>query len=646
MRLGSAYPQTTLLHIEKGLAMIDNEKPTRKRHRTSGTLLLSFLIALGAVACSSDAGEEPAPNDDPQLDAGTDADGEKDAGEDPDAGDDADTGDSGDPDAGDDADTEDPVVARVEVTPTESEVKERRPVQLSAKAFGEDDAELEDATITWASSDEDLATVDENGLVSTLRPGEVTITASSGGESAEATITITESTVASLEVEGDGIDVPLDGSITIPVTVKDEEGYELLGRELSFTSDDESIATVDEDGKVSGVDLGETKITVGIGDLEDSIDVRVVHRFAQIFAGHFHTCGLTERGRAFCWGRNQMGQVGVGKIEPWETESEPVRVLIDESISFQTLALGEKHSCGLTTDEKVWCWGSNEYGQLGEDPDEFVYSTIPVELEGLSFKALTSMADSLCGLDEKGHAHCWGYNSGDTEFGNPDVTTASPTPVAVAPPEGETDPLAFTELGHGFYHSCGLTADGRLFCWGHGSHGQIGNGESKSVARPVQVLTAQKVTKFALMGRSTCAMRDDDKTYCWGHNGYYQVAVDPETTWDLPVLSLRPDEGDIVPVSFGFGEMHACALDDDGKAHCWGANTSGQLGRYIEGDNKGWIDEIEADKRFTSIVAGSLHTCGLADDGKTYCWGSNMYGQFGNGLTNQGGRELEAVKGQ
>jgi len=630
----------------------------RFRSTKSTALLLSSLLALGAVACGSDAEDPLPPNGDPQLDAGTDthddgdADVEDDAGDD--AGDDADAGDSGDElDAGDDADPNDSgagdadivEVARVEVTPEETELKERRTVQLSAAAYDADDAVIIDAEITWSSSDEDLATVDENGLVTTLRPGEVTITASAGDESAEATITITESTIASLEVEGDTIDVPLDGSLALPVKVKDDEGYELLGRELSFTSEDESIATVDEDGNVSGVDLGNTKITVGIDEFEETIDVHVVHRFNQIFAGHYHTCGLTQRGRAWCWGRNDMGQVGVGKIEAWETEAQPVRVVIDESISFQTLALGEKHSCGLTTDEKVFCWGSNASGQLGQEPADLARSTVPIELDDRSFKTLSSMADALCGLDENGHAYCWGYNSGDTELGNPDVTQPSPTPVPVAAPEEASDPIAFAELRHGFYHSCGLTASGRLYCWGYGPHGQIGHGKNESVAKPVQVLAGQKVTKFALTGRSTCALRDDDRTYCWGHNGYYQVVLDPEESWNLPVLSFRPEE--FVPASFGFGEMHACALDDDGKAHCWGANTNGQLGRYIEGDNKGWIAPIEpADKRFTSIVAGTHHTCGIADDGKTYCWGSNVYGQLGNGVTNQGGRELEEVKGQ
>lgn len=213
------------------------------------------------------------------------------------------------------------------------------------------------------------------------------------------------------------------------------------------------------------------------------------------------------------------------------------------------------------------------------------------------------------------------------------MTSPSPTPVAVAPPEGETDPIAFIELQHGFYHSCGLTADGRLFCWGYGKNGQIGNGQSLSVAPPVQVAGAKKITQFALTGRSTCALREDEHTYCWGHNGYYQVVLDSEASWDLPVLSFRPYE--FVPVSFGFGEMHACAR---------GANTLGQLGRATEGDNKGWIDEVETDLRFTSLVAGSLHTCGLAEDGKTYCWGSNLYGQLGNG--GGGGSQFEPVIGQ
>lgn len=602
------------------------------RHRFSriATLLLSSsLLVTGAVACSSsDAGEDP-PAGDP-IDAGSDA------SDIPDAADDSDSGDlDAGPDAEDDADTEDPNVARVEVTPAAATVKEGRTVQLEAKAFDAEDAELSDVEIEWTTEDEKLATVDSAGLVTSLRPGEVTITATAGDKSAKATLTITESTVESFELGAATTEVPLDGSVTLVVTIKDDEGFELL-RDIDFTSDDESKAVVDEDGKVSGVDLGEATITAKLGDLEESIDLSVVLRFSRIFASSDNTCGLTPIGRAFCWGGNGAGQLGNGD-ESGEPKAAPVRVAVDPPVFFQTLALGDRHACGLTHDEKVWCWGSNSSGQLGKTPGSPTSSATPEELSDRSYKKLTSMTDGLCGLDANGHAHCWGYSSGDMELGDPDVIAPSASPVAVATPDGETEPLAFTELRHGQFHSCGSTNDGRLFCWGRNVDGQLGNNSTVSVAVPVQILSSKKVIDFELGDAFTCAVQEGDNTWCWGNNHRYQVAVDPEPTWPVPVLSFRPNE--FVPQSFGFGAMHACAIDKDHRAHCWGNNGALQLGRETGAEIRAGIDEVEGGHRFTSIVAGSSHTCGLSQDGKTYCWGKNNSGQLGQGTIDDGGAE-------
>lgn len=582
----------------------------RSRVSKNAALLLSSLLALGVVACSSDSAET-SPIDDRA-------------------------------DAGNDVDTEDPSPARIEVTPAQASVVERRTVQLAAKAFDTEDAEMDGITITWASSDEQLATVDEAGLVSSLRPGEVTIVASASGKSASATITITEAAVASLELGADKDEVSVDGSIKLIATAKDEDGVELLGRSIVFESEDEAKAVVDEDGKVTGVSPGETKIKASIGGSEEAVDLRVVHRFQSIFAGAEHTCGLTALGRAWCWGSNNSGNLGNGDVTR-KSQTSPVRVVIDPAISFETMALGGELSCGLTKDRAVWCWGDNTNLALGRDDSTLKISATPLRLDDRSYPKLSVMESAVCGLDDEGFAHCWGLNSSNHELGDPDVDENSATPVAVSAPEGQSKPVAFIELHHGRYHSCGLTALGEAYCWGTNWRGQLGDGTTNSRARPFEPLSGVKVTALGLGAHYTCARTAAETTYCFGDNEYQQVEEGDLPKSELP--AERFDETVFVPASFALGLRHGCALDADGRAHCWGSNGRGQLGRSTNEDIAG-LGEVEGDLRFKSLVSGDSHVCGLATDGKTYCWGTNYDGELGIGTDGEGIEKPTMVVGQ
>ena len=473
----------------------DELRLMRARFSRSASSLLSSLLALGAVACGS-GGDAVGPEAEPVLDGGADdaKDGDVDpgvdAGADADTDTDADVGDAdteGDADVeadggvdadadADDADVDDadandadpdadvaPAPARIEVTPDAPSVVEGRTVKLVAKGYDDDDDEI-DVDVTWSSSDETRATVDDTDLVTTLRPGTVTITATASGKSDAATITITESTAVSIRFEAGTADVPLDGPVQLRAIVEDAEGYELLGRDVVFESEDESIVTVTPDGIATGVEVGEATIKVKLGAIERSLDVRVVLRFAEIVASYRNTCGLTAGGRAWCWGDNTYGQLGIGTkgAQPYDA---PQRVGMDPDLSFETLKLGAWFTCALSTEKEVWCWGNNVDTVLGLPFVDLLDSSTPRLVPDREYEKLSAMQWAVCGLDTEGFAHCWGSGSVRYELGA-NVIVDTPTPVAVSAPEGEASPVSFVELRHGDYFSCGLTGTGRLYCWG------------------------------------------------------------------------------------------------------------------------------------------------------------------------------------
>lgn len=585
---------------------------TRGRLSRTAAFLLLSIFAWGVTACGSDADESPPPAQ-PGLDAGDDANGG-----DGDAGVDADTDADTDADASDD----EPVFTRIEVTPASASVVERRTVQLSAKALDQYDADIDIDVIEWASSDEELATVDETGLVTSIRPGTVTITASAGGKSDEATITITESPVASLLLQADPTELAVDTDTTLEVVVKDAEGYELFGRTVVFESADEEIATVSEDGTITGTGPGEVAIRAKVDSVEESIDIRVFHRFTKLVAGPFQTCGFTVRDRAWCWGWNGNGQLGKGEATPNE-QPVPVRVAIDDALA--TVVMTEYAACGLSQSGEVWCWGDNTYAGLGVPKDDVAKSFTPIQLTDRFYRALSAMGHAFCGLDADGHAHCWGYsNPSYFEFGDPGFSGFSHLPVATHAPEGEDDPAAFTELRHGYNFSCGLTAAGKLYCWGRNDSHQLGDETSTSRAHAVAPFGDEVVESFDLGHDFACATTAD-ATYCWGQNAFGQAIFGGDKDG---IAEPTPRFGEMKVASFALGYEHGCLLDEDGQAHCWGNNRYLQLGRSMPQPSLD-VGAIESDLRFTQLVSGEGHLCGLATDGKTYCWGYNGSGQLG-----------------
>ena len=186
---------------------------------------------------------------------------------------------------------------------------------------------------------------------------------------------------------------------------------------------------------------------------------------------------------------------------------------------FSTISAGKEHSCALTVDGTAFCWGSNEFGQLGTASDDAKCfredrpiacrrAPRPVNTT-LVFKRIAAGGSHTCGLGNDDRVYCWGDNLHGA-IGDPNVRTA-PTPTAVLTSERFVDVVA------GGSHSCALRGDGAAFCWGENTDGQLGLavvGNGTTV--PTQAQTSQRFASLAAGQRRTCARVPDGTTYCWG----------------------------------------------------------------------------------------------------------------------------------
>lgn len=214
--------------------------------------------------------------------------------------------------------------------------------------------------------------------------------------------------------------------------------------------------------------------------------------FDSLAIGQDHTCGLTSAGAAWCWGTNDHGQLGDGT-----TTDRAAPVQVQGGHTFVQIASGWNHTCGRTAAGEIWCWGDGSNGQMADDHrDE---SATPVSVDGAP--ALTAISGS-CALSS-GSAWCWATNAG-------------PAAQQVVGATGLEWLSSYGQLW--FRRSCGLRASGELLCWGSNYSGEFGNGTySNTYTAPVPAGSGInfKEVSFASYG-TACGIGLDGKTYCWG----------------------------------------------------------------------------------------------------------------------------------
>lgn len=286
-------------------------------------------------------------------------------------------------------------------------------------------------------------------------------------------------------------------------------------------------------------------------------------------------------------GMLRVGEDGIATLEgqtPAGTFALPVRVW---SLAAAQVSTNGETSCALQSDGPVVCWGATEVATRGG------FSLAPREIGFGGFSTLTLGRSYGCGLRPGGAAACWGSN----EFGQLGMGS---TAASSATPRDVVGGMTFTALSSGNSHTCAIATDGSAWCWGLANGGTTGDGR---------------------YGGNICG-------------SLQSCAIHP-----VAVASSRTFQ------SIAAGGSHACAVDTEGQAWCWGWNGSGQLG--VSGvtcrgggnvaNDPGFPcaiipQAVAGGRRFTTIAAGDFHTCGLTADGAAWCWGGNSSGQLGADL--------------
>jgi len=337
------------------------------------------------------------------------------------------------------------------------------------------------------------------------------------------------------------------------------------------------------------------------------------------------TCSVLDDDVLWCWGRNNLGQLGTGKATSggvgsvWPVASAAVGKVL-------AVAVGGEHVCAIDSKSKIRCWGQNMYGQLGRGPGAPKNTPVPAQIKStLSFVQVAASISHTCAIDIKGAVHCWGLGGsgclGDGNGKNSDV------PVKVQALS------AVERITVGEHFSCAKTLNQDVWCWGTNGKGQLGDGKggtSKWSNVPVKLpVVAGKALDVAAGRDHACARTTAGEVLCWGANNHAQLGQGKVSQYEA---SPKPVTLPLKAQEISVGEHNTCAWRPNDKAWCWGRNIAGQTGRAKSSMVKSPA-EIKGLLELEEMAVGENHICAAVAGAKVACWGDNYNGQLGIGTS-------------
>lgn len=295
-------------------------------------------------------------------------------------------------------------------------------------------------------------------------------------------------------------------------------------------------------------------------------------KFVSISAGSRHTCAITTRREALCWGANDLGQVD--EI----TATSPVPKQIAGSLGWTQISAGYSHTCAIRTDGAAFCWGANNRGQLGNGVAGSVSGVVRVLIPA-PVASISAGQERSCARTTTGAVYCWGATWFERREGL-EYTRAQPTPLLVprAP--------AMRLVAVGTFTTCGADVSGMAYCWEANPRGGMGTGLPDGSTIPLRVASQLEFVQLSAGIVQTCGVVANGAGYCWGDDTFGQLGVPPSrlvercTDQRLP-CSTTPvavyGRQQFTEISTGFGS-HTCGVTVRGNLYCWGLGVSGQRG--------------------------------------------------------------------
>ncbi len=452
---------------------------------------------------------------------------------------------------------------------------------------------------------------------------------------------------------------------------------------FTVTAGDRFFCTISNEGKNTLGNYGNLYCAgdnssgqVGIGDISNA-ETRLSQvgnkKYISVSAGRAHACAVTVDQKVECWGNNHLGQLSYDPRYIYiSTTPEEITSTIDMNfsfINFSSVFLFNNSSCAITIDGIPYCFGDNNFGQLGGVPqegsvlvkDEFgnsFYSHFnpKTPFAGLSFPfvSLTGNSRSTCGLTENNSMQCWGFISKNTytslSVGDENLcgvsyngqrafcsSSMNGLPNDLANPWNSpiTTPWAsqqrFLQVSVGKTHTCGASSNGELYCWTNPNS----SSSVQNIYPEVVSSVTSKISKIVLGQNHACLINQNDGSMkCTGNNSDGQLGDGTYNNTSMLSQFVSVTAPHVSFTDLAMTKSSTCAISSSNDVYCFGSNQFGELGIGSSVKNSSVPEKI-VNLKLSSISAGLNHYCGIVldatqNENKMVCWGDNSFQQTGS----------------
>ncbi|MFV0485513.1 MAG: RCC1 domain-containing protein [Candidatus Saccharimonadales bacterium] len=354
----------------------------------------------------------------------------------------------------------------------------------------------------------------------------------------------------------------------------------------------------------------------------------------QVGTGSAHSVALTESGKVFTWGSNYYGALGNGT---YTDSSLPQDITARFGSETVTKLVVNGPTFAFTESGKIFAWGYNGYGALGTG--DTVHHNTPQDItskfgsETVSY--IYSNVYSSYAITTSGKVFAWGENaSGQLGTGN---TTNSLTPQDITSRFGTETVTRISVDGssNAYVHVVATTASGKVFTWGDNRRGELGTGNNTSYSVPQNISSrfgSEKITQVATGAYTVIALAESGSVFTWGANTNGQIGNGTTTDYNTP-QDITSRFGTETVTQIATGSFHNAALTESGKVFTWGRSVFGSLGNGSVPDQS-TPQDISAQfgsETISQLAVGSTSSMVIADSGKVFSWGHNANGQLGTG---------------
>ena len=402
------------------------------------------------------------------------------------------------------------------------------------------------------------------------------------------------------------------------------------------------------------------------------------------------TCALKTDGRLFCRGVNDVGQLGngtfidstVGFTEVLLGSLTTSTALVNDAVAvgesgfacairddktvacwglaldissnvpvvkggltgIKAISAGGSTACVIQADDTVACWGANapfiftsDIGLLGNGTTYNFYTSAPIQVANLvDVKSISVSRYHTCALKYNGKVVCWG-NDLAGQLGRDQLSTQD----AYLPAEvvGLSGVVSLSSTN---FHNCAVTSSARVWCWGMGQRGEIGNGANSSVRKPTLVAGPLRAKSVSMFGNGACAIDLAGLGVCWGRGEAMQLGNGTTAATNVPGAAVQSTEPFLMLAG---GAEHVCGISQSKAVLCWGrGGVSGFTRLYgplsnsygLAGTGNNWNSttpvSVAGQSNVVGLSSNSGNSCSLKFDGTVWCWGQGGQGQLGNGF--------------